>query len=290
MKKFIKVVLNLFDGAEGGGAEGSEGGETASGEESSTPSAAETESGEKEESAADSEEEREKTYREFIKANKDLYARDTQNLINRRFKETKNLESQLESYRPLMDILAQRYGATDVESAIRAMEEDNTYWEQAAFDANMSVEQYKKFARLERENRALHEQQRQAENEWAINRQMEEWRNQEQEMRELYPEFDLETEISNNPEFGSLLSHGVPVKHAFEVLHIDEIKQAMMSVTAQQTAKAVTDNIRAKGQRPAENGASSGNAFVEKIDVAKLTKKEREEFAKRAERGEIISF
>ena len=53
--------------------------------------------------------------------------------------------------------------------------------------------------------------------------------------------------------------------------------------------KQVTDNIRARGQRPAE-GSGSGSGITYSSDPSQLTAKQREELARRAERGEKIIF
>lgn len=289
--KHIWVNLSLFDGAAAGeGATGESSGESA-------PSAAGTESGEgeytEEESDADSEpspEEREEAYKTFKKEYKDLYAKDTQELINRRFKETKNLEKQLGEYSQLMNFLSQRYGTSDIQSTIKAMENDNAYWEQAAYDAGMSVEQYKEVSRLKRENAALLQAQQQVQQQQETDRIFAEWKEQEAEIQEIYPDFDAEEEISNNPDFARLLSSGVPMRHAYEVIHLDEIQEATVNFTAKQTAKAVTDNIRAKGNRPVENGAASQNAFTQKVDVSKLTDKEMDDLIRRARSGETVTL
>ena len=80
------------------------------------------------------------------------------------------------------------------------------------------------------------------------------------------------------------------MQKAYEVSHFDEIKENLAQVSAQRTAKAVTDNIRAKGNRPVENGTSSQGAISVKSNVESLTNKEIDELIKRAERGEIISL
>ena len=60
--------------------------------------------------------------------------------------------------------------------------------------------------------------------------------------------------------------------------------------TAALTEKAVVDSVRAKGARPAENGAAPRSAFVVKSDVNKLTKEDRATIALKAMRGEHIEF
>ena len=87
-----------------------------------------------------------------------------------------------------------------------------------------------------------------------------------------------------------MLKAGVPVQHAYEVIHMDEIKAGVAQSTARQTEKQVVDGIRAKGNRPAENGTSSQSAFTVKDDPHKWTKQDRAEVARRVARGETIKL
>ncbi|MEG2001264.1 MAG: hypothetical protein RR053_07730 [Evtepia sp.] len=101
------------------------------------------------------------------------------------------------------------------------------------------------------------------------------WQDQLADLRKEYPTFDLEAE-SENEAFVSLLNVGIPLKYAYEVAHLDEIKQNF------------TKEMR--NSRPVENGITSQGGVVIKNDVNKLTKADRAEIAKRVERGEIIRF
>jgi hypothetical protein len=90
----------------------------------------------------------------------------------------------------------------------------------------------------------------------------------------------------NNPEFVKLLRKGTPVEHAYKLIHFDEL----MSDNALNTQRAVTENIRAKGARPAENGTSSQSAFTVKRSASQLNKADRDEIVARVRRGELIGF
>ena len=104
-----------------------------------------------------------------------------------------------------------------------------------------------------------------------------------------YPSFDLNAEVKN-PQFLSMLRAGVPVQHAYEVVHMDQIKAGVAAMQAKATEKQVVDGIRAKGARPQENGTTSQGAFIVKDDVSKLSKRDRAEIIRRAARGEHIEF
>ena len=222
---------------------------------------------------------------------KDVFTEETQRMIDRRFREAKGLEQQVERYQPVIDMLMQRYkiGDGDVGKLSKALESDNAYWSEAAEEAGMSVEQYKQFQAMQRDNEALRREQRKLQEEQYAQRQMRDWYEQSEQVRRVYPSFDLAAECQSN-EFLSMLRTGVPMQHAYEVLHMEQIKAGVAAMQAKATEKQVVDGIRAKGARPAENGTTSQGAFIVKDDVSKLTKKDRQEIIRRAARGEHIEF
>lgn len=301
----LTPVLNLFDG-EGGEASGEaqaqspvstrrgrSGGELDNVkygiQQEGVPDAGEPEI----QVTSDTLEERRQRYRDLVNSEeyKDLYGEDVQRIINQRFKETRGLQEQLEAVSPVVDMLRQRYGIEDgdMDALMEAMNADDGYWEQAAEDAGMSVEQYKEFQRMERELAAANEQLRRQQGQQQANRQMQAWYNEGEALKQLYPSFDIQRE-SQNPQFLSLLRAGTPMKTAYEVIHMDEIKAGVAQSTARAAEQQITSNIKARGQRPAEAGGSAQASFTVKSDVTKLTKKDRAEIAKRAARGEKISF
>ena len=241
--------------------------------------------------ASDTLEARKKAYREMVEGEfKDLYTEDTQRIIDRRFREVRGLEEQIARTQPVLSMLMQRYGIADSDPAklLAAVENDDAYWSQAAEDAGMSVEQYKQFQKLQRENAALLEAQRRTQTQQQAQQQLQKWYGEAEQVRQLYPSFDLTAEVKN-PQFISMLRSGVPVQHAYEVIHMEEIKAGVAALQAKATEKQVVGSIRAKGARPAENGTSVQSGFIVKDDASKLTAKDRAEIARRAARGETIT-
>ena len=237
-------------------------------------------------------EDRRKAFQELVNGEyKDIYTEETQRIIDRRFREARNLEERAAKQQPVIDMLMQRYKIADGDlgKLAAAVENDNAYWSEAAEEAGMSVEQYKQFQKLQRENLALRQAQRQRQSQQAAQQQLQKWYGEAEQMKTDYPDFDLGTE-SKNPQFISMLKAGVPVQHAYEVIHMDEIKAGVAQSTARQTEKQVVDGIRAKGNRPAENGTSSQSAFTVKDDPHKWTKQDRAEVARRVARGETIKL
>jgi len=108
-------------------------------------------------------------------------------------------------------------------------------------------------------------------------------------MKDMYPGFDLRTEIQNR-DFQGLLKSGIPVQKAYELVHMEEIKAAAARNAAQTASAQMQANIKAKQSRPSENGTSSQSAVIVKNDVHSLSKADRAEAVRRAMRGEKIRF
>lgn len=319
MIKILRPILNLFDGAAGGAsagdggatgtasataAEGAQAGEQAlpgvsrrakkSGglesvvygkqpeAESAQPPVAE----EKPKSF----EERRAQFRELIESPdfKDVYTAEFQKAFDRRFRDSKEQEERLAKQQPILEALAKKYGIEDgdVDKILQSIDEDDTYWQEAAEEAGMTVSQYKQFQKLQRDNKAFRDAQLRQQEQQAAQTQLATWQREADEMKADYPNFNLATE-AQNPLFLSMLKSHVPVRHAYEVLHLDEIKGNVSKATE----KRVMDGIRVKGSRPAENGVSSKGAItIHKPSASSLTKQDRAEIAKRVENGENIVF
>ena len=222
------------------------------------------------------------------KAQYDARMQDT---IQKRLKGSKETVDKFNALAPTLETLAKKYGvdATDIAALNKAIEEDDSYFEQEALEMGMSVEQYKEFRKMKRENAELRRQMQEQDNQQKANKLYAAWMNQAEEIKKVYPSFDLQTEMSN-PRFIDLLRSNVDVRTAYEVLHKDEIIPAAMQFTAKTVESKLAKKIAANGSRPAENGMSSGSPAVVKSDVSQLSKAERQEIIRRVQRGEKIRF
>ena len=236
------------------------------------------------------------TYDDFIRGEfKEEHNQNVEKIVKERLKNQKQTEAglrqQIDGMNPIMDMLSAKYGidATDTKALIKAIEEDNAYYETEAAEKGMSVEQLKQFKKMEQQNTALRRQMQESMQQDQIRRDMENWMKQGEEVKKLYPSFDFSTE-SQNKDFNDLIVRGIPVQTAYEIIHKDEIMGGAMQYAVQQTAQKVSQNIQARAKRPSENGVSSNNGIVTKADVKSLTKADRAEIARRAARGERITF
>ena len=237
-------------------------------------------------------EDRRKAFEDLIGGEyKQEFTDRTQEIINRRFKETKSLEQRLSTQQPIMDMLFQKYGIDDGDATKlqKAIETDDKYWEEAAEEAGMTVEQYRAYQKLERENKELRKAQRAAEGQRQMNEQLNEWYREAEQVKALYPDFDFRNECQNR-EFIGLLKAGIPVQKAYETMHLNELVTGAASIAAQQAEQRTVSNIQRRASRPSENGTSSQGGATIKSDVTKLTKADRADIARRVERGELIKF
>lgn len=68
--------------------------------------------------------------------------------------------------------------------------------------------------------------------------------------------------------------------------HVEQVRRQAQ----RQAEKRLADHIRSMGARPQENGSSAQTAVTALRDVRRLTRSERAEYARRAARGEVITF
>lgn len=245
--------------------------------------------------APDTVEARQKEFDELINSEryKDIYTRRTQAMIDRRFAKAKAAEAENGKLREIADMLGSKYGITDDADFTKlkaAIENDDAIWEEAAEEAGMSVEQYKKYSALKRQNAAF-EAARQNDAIAQQNREKaERWYSEAQELKTKFPQFDLKAELADR-NFVAAINAGVPMEMAYKGKYYDQLAGEVAHNAAQTTEKNLVDNIRAKGKRPAENGAASQNAaFTLKSDPSKFTLDDFDEIARRAARGERIVF
>lgn len=246
-------------------------------------------------SADNSQDEREKAYNEFIKEHKDLYQKNMDKALNKRFKaakvleeENKALKTQQAELEPMLDILKNKYGAEDVKGLLDAIENDDNLYEELAFNKGMSVEQYKEWSAMQRENAALKAQQEEIERKQQEEAKFGAWLEQAEDTKRIYPDFDL-LEECKNPQYLMMLDCGVHPTAAYQALHMKDVLGGFGKVVAEETQLATAKSIASGGSRPTENGSGAA-VKTGKTDIKSLTAKEMEEIDRRVLRGEKITF
>ena len=222
---------------------------------------------------------------------KDLYDAKMQDAIKKRVKTMQDTVDRHNALTPTLEKLASKYGVdpTDIDALNKAIEDDDSYYEQEALEKGVTVEQLKEIRKLEKENAELRKQKEERSRKENADRIYAQWMEQADSTKSVYPSFDLQSELQN-PKFLELLKSNIDVRTAYEVIHKDDIIAGAMQFTAKKVEQNITNKIIANGARPSENGNSSQGASVTKRDVTTLTKADFAEIDRRLARGERISF
>ena len=279
MNNFIRWSLQLF--ADG---EASESGNAEMGDNNYTSGDADLNN----ESSADYEAE----FNELIKGKyKDIYSKNVQNIIDKRFKQTKGLEEQVKANAEINAKLSAKYGidASDTAALAQAVADDDSYIEEAAYNNNMTVDQYKVYLEGERAKAELDEMKRAERKE-----QLTVYFNTQAEaVKTKYndAEFDFWDEYNGNRQFASMINSGVDVETAYKVLNMDRINSTIADNAAKQAMRAVTNDIIANGRRPTEGGMKPNQAPVSaQMNIRGLTDEQMENYIEQARKGKLITF
>lgn len=213
------------------------------------------------------------------------YNKQMQATMQARLRTAKGAEEKLGKLEPAVELLARKYGLDpeniDYDALAKAIDDDESYYEQKALEMGVSVEtakridqQERSIARQERENARTLEQQ-------MFQQHIIKLEQQGEALKKVFPNFDLRTEMQN-PAFARMTSPnvGISVEDAYYAVHRNEIQRAAMQVTAQKTAQKISNDIQAGNRRPNENGTSGQAPSVTTFDYSKASKEQRDALKK----------
>lgn len=218
--------------------------------------------------------------------------------VNRQLQEHESVRKQFDAVQPILEFLAQRYGKeiTDLEGISKATQEDVTFFREEAMALGMDEKELMEMRRIQWENKSMQrrinqfeqaEKNRQMQQEAA--QQAQKWQGEADTLKQMYPSFDLDTELQNQ-DFKRMLQNGIPMKAAYTALHADEIMQGAMQFAAQRTQQRVTDSIIAGATRPSENGTGAQGAVSPTLDPKKLTDDQIAKINEDVRRGKRVVF
>lgn len=232
------------------------------------------------------------------------YKKDYQKNINKvvrsRLKGAKETENRLNSFTPLLEILANRYGIEaddvsklDAQAFIEKMMDDDSIYEEESLETNIPVDALKKMKKMELENTAMRKQLEAEAMEAEQRADFEAKFREAEELKEYYPNFELNQMFEsandgdeNSQNFLRLLGNGVPMKLAFEVTHPELITNAM-KVVAQTAQEKVANSVKANSKRPSEGGGGITGRPA-KLNPATMTEAQIRELRERSLSGERI--
>ncbi|MDO5012854.1 MAG: hypothetical protein Q4E56_05060 [Pseudomonadota bacterium] len=218
------------------------------------------------------------------------YDRRVKKAVMERFKSINS------KFSPILDVLGQQYGIdvsdpdkVDYDALTRRLTDDKRLYEAEALEKGIPLDTLMQMKRMERQNAALQRENAMAQGEMQRREEFDRIVRQFAEVQAIYPGADLSQELAN-PDFGRLVSNGVPARTAYEVLHKAEIDAAKTRAVAQAAQQQAVAGIQANGMRPPEGAANAGNGVPVQFDPRKLTKQQRDEIRARVNRGEKITF
>ena len=280
---------------------------------------------------------------------RDAYVKRTQQMIDTRFKQSKELEGRMNSLRPVLEALAARYGMdaaakdfpvralqaltgeaataahaetsggnapadaaaqqgknapeaapakTAPEAAAEASLSESTPEASSAAQAGTASEA--QTGESNESDPAIHQpdpdailRRMQAQNAARFARRAQQhWQQEAQQLRTLYPGFDLAAEVNspNGQRLLGMLRSGVPMRTAYQALHMDELLPAAIRYAVQQTQQRTVDSIRARGLRPEEAAAGNQTAAAQLLgaDPARWNAEEMNDAIRQARMGKKI--
>ena len=223
------------------------------------------------------------TFDDYMKSHKDEAEKWFQDKFNRRHRDYNDLKVRLKATDSVMDMLAVKFGIEDrrdVKAITEALQKDDYLYAQRAEENGRSIEEQREWDELDRENRMFREQQRRVEQQEQMQNQVSEWQREAANLKQIFPNFDLEAELENE-EFYNRLLRGDTVASSFYALHGEEIAAGAMQYTAQAVRQATAQEIASKGRRPSENGLS-GQAAARVVgkDFSHMTLEELRRYGK----------
>ena len=226
------------------------------------------------------------------------YNKEMQAVVRSRLKSEKSAEEALGKMAPAIEVMARKYGLDaanmDYDALAKAINDDDAYYEDKALEMGVSVETAKRVDQMERDTERQKAQEQRTLQEQAIQQHFAKLEQQGEELKKIFPSFDLRKELQN-PAFARMTAPGkgiMSVEDAYRAVHRNEIDAAASQIIAKTTAEKISNAIQSGSRRPDESGASSQAPSVSTFDYAKASRDQREAFKRdlraRMARGEKV--
>ncbi len=205
---------------------------------------------------------------------REAFRKRTQGIIDRRFGKMKSYENTLRVCAPLFERISKDFpdiAPADTERLVNAfLERDKEALKaQGHREFMQGVEEKLKLrAAGELRDRLLRESE---------------------EMREIYPSFDLAGEISSSPELQRLLCAGVSLRRAYECVNLEKIMGSALRYAVSRTAGNTAEAMRSR-TRIQENSLSDRASSVKRTDVKNLTERDIMRIISEVGKGAKITF
>lgn len=216
---------------------------------------------------------------EEVKADPELN-KEIQNLMQKRLKESGPAVEAMGVLAPALEVLAKSMGMDPGNMDYKALAEkimnNDDLYSQRALDNNRSVEDQKRMDQLEMQLNMYQQRDKRTIQERKIQEHIATLEQQGEELKKVYPSFDLRRELQN-PTFARMVGPegGFDVSTAYYAVHHKDIQNAQAQVIASQTAQQFSNAIQANSRRPEESGGSQAPSTT-KFDYRNASPQQRE--------------
>ena len=220
---------------------------------------------------------------------KEQYARDVQAAVQDRFKNQADANEVLNKMQPMLNVLMQKAGVDSVDELQELILDDDSLYEDEAEKMGMPVEAYKNFKKLQDEHDQLVAREQEQQEQMMLRQHFQNLAAQAEEMKKIYPDFDLRTEMENET-FRRLVApnSGLKVSDAFFAIHHDQLQPQAMAYGFQRAQQQMSQTLQANRARPVEGAMKTGQPANVALDPKAMTREERQRLIERARRGEKI--
>lgn len=285
----MNLLFNLQLFAEAGASAGAaEGGQAASAGDASAPLTGDAGAA----SAPQSGTEARRPYSEI----RELYANEIdgemKKTVEKRLKKAGKDSANLKKAERLISRAFKQYGVAegDYDGLEKAVAADDSYYSELAARNGTSPEVERRLDESERVRKEAEDKLREREEKDGIREQYREIERKVLEAKELYPDFDLATEMEN-PTFAQWASiPGVSFVQAYRTAHFDELSSAAAAASASAAVQKTVNSVISGSKRPQENGVGNSSPADVSTDPSKLSLKEIDDMINRARHGDKFRF
>ena len=223
------------------------------------------------------------------------YDKAIQSQITRRFKDVDALREKSVALDNLTNLVRSAFPDApqdgDPNNLLTYLQGKSDLFAEAASQAGMTVEAYRRMQEMEAKNRALLGEQRAMQEEARRQELYAKWDSEIPEVKAIYPDFDEQEEMTNEEtgeRFTTLLSQGWTMRQAYEAIHMHEIMDKTAQAVKKQTAMDTAKQIKT-GQGDVKESATGKTALSPVgSDLGKMSTKEIEDIVRRVSGGERV--
>ena len=195
----------------------------------------------------------------------ETYKAEYQEMINKalqsRFKKYDGLEERANKMSKTLNTVAQKYGIDpNTENFYDVLEskvnDDTSYWEDAASEYGMTPEAYKKMVETEQRAKEAEIRAQETQRAEAQRRSAQKLLAQAEVTKQKYKDFNLDAEMQNEEFKRLLFAYNGDTTAAYESLYRERLQEEAIKNATNKAKQAIANSIASGQSRPVENGAS----------------------------------